>query len=198
MEQGGKEMNVFLIAALSGDGFLGRDEAHNSMEWTSKEDSEWFWTRTEQAGAIVMGRKTFGATRRPYTPLPNRKNYVLTSEPVKWQQESKYPLARLEYSNLKPKDLIAKAEADAKQLGFSELAICGGTSVYTQYLLAGVLNTLYLTRETKVELGSGIPLFAEQDLEQILASNFDLISERPLNNRGTLLQEWRSRGKETR
>ncbi len=191
-------MNVFLIAALSGDGFLGRDEAHNSMEWTSKEDSEWFWTRTEQAGAIVMGRKTFGATRRPYTPLPNRKNYVLTGDPVKWQAESQYPLAKLEYTNLAPAELLAKAEQDAKELGFSELAICGGTSIYTQFLLAGLLETLYLTRETSVKLGEGIPLFAGQDLEQVLADSFKLAQEKPLNNQGTLLQEWRARGKETR
>jgi len=191
-------MNIFLIAALSGDGFLGRDEAHNSMEWTSKEDSEWFWTRTEQAGAIVMGRKTFGATRRPYTPLPNRKNYVLTSDPAKWQVESQYPLSRLEYTNLEPAALIAKVEQDAHELGFSELAICGGTSVYTQYLLAGVLNTLYLTRETSVKLGEGIPLFAGHDLEEVLAHGFDLISEKLLNDNGTILQEWRARGKESR
>jgi len=189
-------MNVFLIAALSSDGFLGRDEAHNSMEWTSKEDSEWFWTRTEQAGAIVMGRKTFGATRKPYTPLPKRKNYILTGDPAKWQAQSKYPLDRLEYTNLAPKELVAKATADANQLGFKELAICGGTSVYTQYLLAGVLNTLYLTRETKVELGDGIPLFAGQDLEQVLTDGFDLISEKHLNDQGTLVQEWRAKGKE--
>ncbi|MFZ5437632.1 MAG: dihydrofolate reductase family protein [Patescibacteria group bacterium] len=191
-------MNVFLIAALSGDGFLGRDEAHNSMEWTSKEDSEWFWTRTEQAGAIVMGRKTFGATRRPYTPLPNRKNYVLTGDPTKWQAESQYPLAKLEYTNLAPAELLAKAEQDAQELGFSELAICGGTSIYTQFLLAGLLETLYLTRETNVKLGEGIPLFAGQDLEQVLADSFKLAQEKPLNNQGTLLQEWRARGKETR
>lgn len=191
-------MNVFLIAALSGDGFLGRDEAHNSMEWTSKEDSEWFWTRTEQAGAIVMGRKTFGATRRPYTPLPNRKNYVLTGDPAKWQVESQYPLAKLEYINLAPAELLAKAEQDAKELGFSELAICGGTSIYTQFLLAGLLETLYLTRETSVKLGEGIPLFAGQDLEQVLADSFKLAQEKTLNDQGTLLQEWRARGKETR
>ena len=189
-------MNVFLIAALSGDGFLGKDEAHNSMEWTSKEDSEWFWSRTEQAGAIVMGRKTFGATRRPYTPLPNRKNYVLTGNPAKWQAESQYPLEKLEYTSLSPTELLAKAEEDAKKLGFSELAICGGTSVYTQFLLAGLLETLYLTRETSVSLGEGIPLFANQDLEKVLFTNFDLISEKKLNDQGTFLQEWQAKGKE--
>lgn len=186
-------MNIFLIAALSGDGFLGKDEAHNSMEWTSEEDGEWFWKRTEQAGAIVMGRNTFGATRRPYTPLPNRKNYVLTSDPEKWQGKSDYPLSKLEYTNLSPEELVKKAEQDAKELGFSELAICGGTSVYTQFLEAGLLQTLYITRENEVKLESGIPLFSGPRLEEIL-KEFELVSEEPLNDRGTVLQEWKAKG----
>ena len=142
-----------------------------------------------------MGRKTFGATRRPYTPLPRRKNYILTGDPAKWQTQSKYSLDRLEYTNLVPKELIAKAVADAKQLGFKELAICGGASVYTQYLKAGVLNTLYLTRETKVKLGSGIQLFTGYDLDQVLANYFVLVSEKKLNDTGSILQEWQAKGK---
>jgi len=185
-------MNVFLIAALSRDGFLGRDEAHNSMDWTSKEDSEWFWKRTEEAGVIVMGRKTFGATRRPYTPLPNRKNYVLTGDPEKWQGESKHPISSLEYTNLGPNDLVKKIAEE----GFDELAICGGTSVYTQFLLSNLLKTLYITRENNVKLGEGIPLFRDVNLEEALKA-FELVLEKPLNDKGTVLQEWRTRrGKE--
>lgn len=182
-------MHVFLIAALSADGFLGKDEAHNSMEWTSEEDSKWFWQRTEEAGAIVMGRKTFGATRRPYTPLPNRKNYVLTSDPHPWQEKSTYPLARLEYTNLSPEELVKKAMADGAVQGFSELAICGGTSIYTQFFTAGLLETLYITRENSVNLGEGIPLFSGIALEEAL-QKYELIQETSLNERQSVMQEW--------
>ncbi|NCN45223.1 MAG: hypothetical protein AUK08_02060 [Candidatus Pacebacteria bacterium CG2_30_36_39] len=182
-------MHVFLIAAISADGFLGQDETHNSMEWTSEEDSQWFWQRTEQAGAIVMGRKTFGATRRPYTPLPKRKNYVLTSDPVPWQVKSEYPLSRLEYTNLSPKELVKFAEKESTELGFSELAVCGGSSVYSQFLLADLLDTLYLTRENNVKLGEGIPLFAAISLAEAL-KKYQLIQETALNDHGTVMQEW--------
>jgi dihydrofolate reductase len=52
-------MKVFLIAAVTADGFIGRDASHLA-DWTSPEDKKLFRKLTTEAGVVVMGSKTFG------------------------------------------------------------------------------------------------------------------------------------------
>jgi dihydrofolate reductase len=185
-----EQLHVFGIAALSKDGFIGQDEGHVSTNWTSQEDKDWFWERTKEAGAIVMGSTTFAATRKPNVPLPNRKNYVLTSLAQERQQISQYPLEQLEFINLSPTELIAKAIKDSLRQGFSELAICGGTSVYTQFL--PLIDTWYLTWEPK-ELEEGLRLIRGKgptDLKAILESEFKLLAKIKMNDQGTFRETW--------
>jgi dihydrofolate reductase len=79
--------------------------------------------------------------------------------------------------------------ADGAVQGFSELAICGGTSIYTQFFTAGLLETLYITRENSVKLEEGIPLFSGIELEEAL-QKYTLVQETTLNDRQSVLQEW--------
>lgn len=50
---------------------------NNSMPWYNKSDFKWFKSVT-QGNAVVMGRNTWDSL--PVKPLPNRDNYVLTSD----------------------------------------------------------------------------------------------------------------------
>jgi dihydrofolate reductase len=188
------KLHVFGIAAVSKDGFIGRSEDHVSTDWTSQEDKAWFWERTKQAGAVVMGSTTFFATRKPGWPLPDRMNYVLTRDPVGvWQRYPEDEQARLKqktnlvYLTATPQETIQRATADQ----FAELAVCGGTSVYTEFL--PLMKTLYLTREP-IELGQGLPLIEGLDmpaLEAMLEQEFVLVEEKIVNDQGTIFQTWR-------
>ncbi len=141
-------MEVFIIAALSLDGFLGRSADHSSITWRSREDSEFFMQKTREAGAVVMGSTTFSTMRRP---MPGRKHYVLTSNP---QQYSSYDTNQVIGVNIQPKEVVELAEQD----GYLQLAVCGGSSVYTQFMNAGLVDKLYLTIEP-ILFGQGIKLF---------------------------------------
>lgn len=201
MIQSPRDFQVFAIAAVSADGFIASHEGleTSSTHWTSKEDLSRFLTVTKRVGAIVMGSTTFWATYKPGLPLPGRKNYILTKDPVKvWQKyEGYYPeekIAELKnnpnlvFISASPEGVISQAQKDHH----SGIVVCGGTSVYTAFMEAGLLQTLYLTRENSVSFGgNGLPLFSTTPVDEYLATSCELVSEQPANDRGTIFQEWR-------
>lgn len=154
-------MHVFLIAAVSADGFIDRGEHQASTEWTSAEDKKFFRDRTKEAGVMVVGRTTFETIGRA---LPGRKIYVLSSQ-SKPEKFSEIPNSQVEYTSLAPAELLSQLEttalmdADGTTKKITEVAVCGGSSVYTQFMQAGLINTVYLTIEPVV-FGEGIKLFS--------------------------------------
>ncbi|MCL5782229.1 MAG: dihydrofolate reductase, partial [Patescibacteria group bacterium] len=57
-------MKCFIIAALSADGYIARDEHHPAF-WTSKEDKKRFVELTKRAGVVIMGSTTYTTIARP-------------------------------------------------------------------------------------------------------------------------------------
>lgn len=167
-------MNVFIIAALTVDGFIAEERKQTSLEWTSKEDKKWFNERTKQAKVMVMGRTTYETIGRG---LPSRVTIVMSS------QADEKPFPRLEegevyFTKLAPKNLLA----ELKKQNYSEVALCGGSSIYTQFLQAGVVNKLYLTIEP-ILFGSGVGL-----LNESLNINLKLVETKKLNDQTLLLE----------
>jgi len=160
-------MNVFLIAAITADGFIGRHSLHGS-DWTSKEDKKVFVRLTKEAGVMVMGSRTFATIGRA---LPGRRNIVLTSHPDNLQVEG------IEPTDDTPQELVARLEKE----GVPRLAVCGGTSVYEQFMQAGLVNELYLTVEPLL-FGKGVPLFASE-----LDNKLHLLDVQKLNDDAILL-----------
>jgi dihydrofolate reductase len=139
-------MNCFLIAAMSLDGFIAPLHDDLSTNWTSKEDKQFFINKTKEAGVVIMGSttfETFGAK-----PLRDRRNIIYT-------KNKKYDGA--ETTNENPKYLLKRLEKE----GFNQVAICGGSSIYSLFLEAGVINTLYITLEPFL-FGSGIKLLNKE------------------------------------
>lgn len=159
-------MHTFLIAALTADGFIARlpkdaAGAHDqiSTAWTSEEDTAFFKERTKQAGVVVMGSRTFRTIGKP---LPKRLTIVYSEKDLSCEG--------IEVTKKPPRELLADLEAR----GYKEVAICGGASVYTLFMEAGVVDTLYLTVEP-VLFGSGVPLFTKPiDARLALASTRNL------------------------
>jgi dihydrofolate reductase len=153
-------MNVFIIAAMTADGWIGKD-ANHLADWTSPEDKQLFVKLTKQAGVIVMGSRTFDTIGRP---LPGRRTIVYTSRP------EAYKNIDVETTTEPPEALVKRLQKE----GTKGLAVCGGAQLYNAFLQAGVVDELYLTYEP-ILFGTGVPLLsaptdtrlALQDLQKL-------------------------------
>lgn len=198
-------MHTFLIAAISQDGYIAEKVDQTSTDWTSPEDAKFFRQRTKEAGVMVMGRATFETIGRP---LPGRVNIVMSRsrEISGLKREQRVELLDSEtktldnsilyLTKLQPLQLVKTLE----QLGYDELAVCGGASVYRQFLESGLLDSLYLTIEP-VTFKSGVSLFGEDiDLNELSKIpeqlelgevKYTLKNQSSLNEKGTVLVEYR-------
>lgn len=137
-------MKTFIIAAVSADGFIGRDSRHTA-DWTGKEDKKIFVQLTRDAGVVIMGSNTFRTIGRA---LPGRRTIVLTHDP------KSLAIPGIESTSETPADLLARL----KKENCHAVAICGGASVYNAFMQAGLVDELYLTVVPRL-FGNGQPLF---------------------------------------
>ena len=160
--------SCFLIAALSADGYIAKDENHPAF-WTSREDKRRFVELTKRAGVVVMGSTTYRTLQRP---LKERVNVVYsrskTFESAETTQDS-------------PVELLRKLG----ERGFKEVAVCGGSHIYTMFMKANVVDRLFLTIEPVI-FGQGIRLFNEP----LDNHHLELISHSKAEN-GALLLEYK-------
>lgn len=183
-------MKAFIIAAISADGFIAQNENQSSIDWTSKADKQFFQQKTTQAGICLFGRTTYQTIGQP---LPNRLNIVytnnpnsvpdslpLTKEAVNQEANTFKPLT----TNLPPRDLVQFLSDNQQPTTNNQLAICGGASIYTQFLQSGVVDSLYLSVHPVV-FGSGIKLY-NKDLHQRL----NLVDSKKLEDSQTVLLEY--------
>lgn len=138
-------IKVSIIVAETADGFIAKEANHPAL-WTSKEDKKHFVEITKRAGVVIMGSTTWKTLPKP---MKDRLNIVYTRSGETYEGA--------ESTSLEPKELIDSLESR----GFSEVAICGGSSIYTLFLKAGVVDTIYLTIEP-ILFGKGISIFNEQ------------------------------------
>lgn len=143
-------MKVFLIAAVTADGFIARTN-DQPADWTSKEDKKVFVRLTKEAGHMVMGSRTFKTIGRA---LPERQTIVYTAHPEGF---SGLDDPAIQITDEDPTELVARLKAE----GANGLAICGGAQIYSLFAQAGVLDEVYLTVEP-VFFGTGVPLFSQE------------------------------------
>jgi len=144
-----KDMKVSIIVSITADGFIAQSVGQSSLKWTSKEDTKFFVEYTKKVGVLIMGSTTFETINRP---LPDRKIIVLTRSKKYDQFDSDQVVAE----GREIKEVLQELEAS----GQKEVAITGGTSVYTQFMKEKLVDELYLTIEPIV-FGSGLKLFNE-------------------------------------
>lgn len=162
-------IDVFIIAAQTVDGFIAKDESHAAY-WTSKEDKAHFVEHTKRAGVVIMGSTTFKTLPRP---MKDRLNIVYT-------RSKKFAEENVETTQDDPATLIEKLT----KRGYKEIAICGGSTIYTMFLKAGVVDKIYLTVEPML-FGKGISLFNEEINIQL-----SLIDKKETEH-GTLMLEYK-------
>jgi len=151
-------MNVFLITAITADGFIARHKNDRSFDWTSKEDKDFYVQKIKKAKFIVIGSKTFST----FTRYPKGTTYAIyTRKPEKFVNP-KPDIIKTIPTKQPPKTLVK----ELKKQGAKQVAICGGASIYTMFLKSGIVNKLYLTIEPII-FGKGITLF-NQSIEEKL------------------------------
>ena len=149
--------------------------AHSSdelVDWTSKEDKQFFHAETKKCGVIVMGNSTYKTMGRP---LPGRLNMVMTRSPDVSQNWS----GVLEFTAKPPQELLL----DLELRDFNTVAVTGGAQIFSQFLEAGLADELAITIEPKI-FGSGINIFADMSRDFAL----ELIETRTLNPHVVLLR----------
>jgi len=155
-------INVFIIAALTADGCIARDNSAPSTVWTSKVDKKRFSELSKRAGVVVMGSVTYETIGKP---LPGRLNIVYVPPGGKTYEG-------VETTSKPPAELIA----DLEKRGVKEVAICGGSTIYTMFMKSGLVTSLYLTIEPVI-FGSGVRLFKES-----IDAKLELVSSEKIDN----------------
>lgn len=147
-------MKVSIIAALTADGFIGKTPDQSSTEWTNREDQYLFKKYVKAANNMVMGLNTFLSTARRFPTvfnksMPGRRLLVYTHHPEKIAQYE-----NVEVVSELPEELVKRLERE----DVHELAICGGSHIYTMFMQAGVVDDLYIDVQATL-FGSGVGLF---------------------------------------
>lgn len=171
-------MEIILFAALSADGFIARHEKELSKKWTSKEDILWFARKTKEIGICIMGRTTYETKGKP---LLGRATIVLSKngKPIaEVQPIEPSETGNVYFTNSSPEEIVA----DLERRGVTKIAICGGSTIYHQFLHLGLVNRLYLTIEP-LFFGTGISL-----ANRALNTKLRLLQLHPLSENTIVLE----------
>lgn len=167
-------IKTYIIVAQTADGKIARNSNHEA-DWTSRADKKHFIEMTKKSGVMVMGLNTFKTFP---SPLKDRLHVVYSNE---HDPEKDNIQGVVEYTKDSPEILIQKLE----ERGFKEVAICGGTSIYTLFMKLGLVENVYMTIEPRL-FGEGMGIF-----NQTLDVNMKLISVRVANDENVLLLEYK-------
>ena len=171
-------MQVFLIAAMTLDGYIARSATERSFDWTTPEDKVFYISKIKEAMHMVLGSTTL----KTFSKFPRGMTcYIYTRHPKQFSREGLSQAAVFEPTNEPPQALVQRLKA----AGVEKLAICGGATIYSQFLAAGVVNKIYLTIEP-ILFGQGVRLFSNEVMEQRL----QLVKSEKLNDTGTVLVEY--------
>lgn len=156
-------MKLFLLMAMTADGFIAKDENQTSMEWTSGADKKIFVEETKKHGVVIIGRKTFNTIGRP---LPGRLTVVMTSNPELYKEKQKE--GSLEFVQGSPAEILQMLE----KKGYKSAVLGGGAKTNAQFLKENLVDEILLTVEpvlfgNGVRVIEGIPLETNLELLDI-------------------------------
>lgn len=151
-------MKVILVASITADGFIAQSKEQSSLEWTSREDTQFFVQKTKEIGVVIMGATTFETIQPKHLPFSGRTIIVLSRS----KAYSQYDPKEVRSENGTASEVLEKLE----QQGVTQVVLAGGASVYTQFMQAGYVDELFLTVEPIV-FGLGVKLFSDAVLTKL-------------------------------
>ncbi|HKL00304.1 MAG TPA: dihydrofolate reductase family protein [Desulfotignum sp.] len=161
-------MDVILLMAMTLDGKIARSHSE-LINWTGKQDKQYFVKVTRKAGVVVMGSKTFDTIGHP---LPERKNIVMTRNKTRTSDHKD-----LVFTDQRPQQILG----DLKRQGFDQVALIGGSVVNSLFAKENLITQIHVTL-VPVVFGQGLSLF-NTDLDLSL----ELVASREIGNGHLLL-----------
>ena len=140
-------VRVTLLMALTADGKIARDPAH-FPDWTGKADKKLFVRLTRQAGALIMGRKTYDTIGRP---LPGRLNVVMTRN-----RRLRSGHDDLIFTDRAPEALVQWLG----EKGYQAVILAGGATVNNLFARQQLIDQMVLTISPLI-FGQGLSLFSQ-------------------------------------
>lgn len=149
-------MNVILLMAMTLDGKIARSSTEH-VDWSGKEDKEYFVRMTKETGVMIMGSKTFDTIGKP---LPGRKSIVMTRNKERQSQDE-----NLIFTDQSPNEILHMLKAE----GYDKVALVGGSVINSLFLQENLITEVHVT-VVPVLFGEGLSLFdktADRRLELI-------------------------------
>ena len=174
-----KTNKTIYVAYVAGsiDGRIARD-SRSKLDWTSKEDWNFFQNSLKKFDAVVVGRNTFEVFENR---LKRRKTIVFTSKAGEPKREGS-----IIFFNPKKSDF----KEFIKSQNYRKIAVLGGPKIYNFFLERGMLDELYVTIEPYV-FTAGVPMFSGVKFKKY---GFSLKWVKKLNPRGTVLLKYKKNG----
>jgi len=141
-------MDVILLMATTLDGMIARDSSQ-LVDWTGKADKKYFVQVTKEAGAMIMGSKTYDTIKRP---LPGRLNIVMTRDKRRVSQDD-----NLIYTDNSPAQILK----DLEKKGYDKVTLIGGAMVNSLFAKENLITKVHLTLVPKL-FGTGLSLFTQK------------------------------------
>lgn len=139
-------MKVALYMAISIDGYIARQDGDS--DWVSEVDSKIFEKKIEEAGCIVVGRKTFGQYYDDLYPVESVTNIILTNDETRQDKNENVIFVP------SPKEALQVAE----QKGHNKVLLIGGGHVNGAFIQENLIDEVFLSVHPLV-LGEGIKIF---------------------------------------
>ena len=163
-------MKITYSAAASRDGFIAREDGDVSWLDEMKIDSadtglsEFF----AAIDGLVMGRKSYDFVFNYGSwPYESKPAWVCTHREIQ----------KLDGANLMVSDEIDQVLGDATARGLQHLWLLGGGQLASAFLSRGLITHISIA-EMPIELGAGIPLFADHQLDEIKAVERKVIEKK--------------------
>lgn len=134
-------MKVIAVVVMSLDGRLTKGYDPHIYNWTSKEDQQFFFDLMDRAKLIVMGRKTYEASRSQMKHTEGRLRIVMTRNPAKFAHLKK--AGKLKFSDESPSELVKRLAG----MKYDELLLVGGVS---EFFKLNLVDVLYVTIEPRL------------------------------------------------
>lgn len=127
------------------DGKIAKNSDH-FPDWTSREDKKYFAKISKDAGAVIMGDKTFFTFP---SPLKDRLNVVFTLE------KNPKLIEGVKWVSGEPEKIVKELE----DMGYKEAILGGGANLNGLFLKKKLINEIIVTVEPKI-FGEGLSLFS--------------------------------------
>ncbi len=159
--------------AVSIDGRISKNSL-SPIDWTSREDWNFFQNALTKMNAVIVGRNTFKVFENR---LRSRNTIVLTSRIIYLKAEG-----TVTFFNPKKSDL----KKFLQNKNYKKVAILGGSQVYDFCLRNKMLDKLFVTIEPYI-FTAGVPMFSGKKFSKY---KFILESIKKLNKTGTILLKY--------